>query len=52
MIQPRSIIILVVTGLIFFFLCTWFANWYLKKLYGKHLAKLETVLRELNSSTD
>ncbi len=51
-VQPRSIIILVVTALIFFFLCTWFANWYLKKLYGKHLTKLESVLNELNSSGD
>jgi hypothetical protein len=50
--QTKTIVSLLVVGLAFFFLCTWFANWYLGKLYGTHLQKLQTVLNELQSSHD
>jgi hypothetical protein len=47
--EPKTIIYLVLWGGIFFFLSTWFANWYLKKLYGNHLEKLKAVMRDLES---
>lgn len=46
---PRSIIIIVVFGVIFFFCSTWLTNWYLKKLYGNHLDKLKTMLTDINT---
>lgn len=52
LVQPRTIVALCATALVFFFLCTWFANWYLKKLYGNHLQKLQSVLDELNAVAD
>lgn len=48
--EPKTIFFLVMWGGIFFFFCTWFANWYVKKLYGSHLLKLQNLLKELNSS--
>jgi hypothetical protein len=48
--QPRTIVILSVTGLVLLFISTWFTNWYLRKLYGKHLDKLQSVLSELNAT--
>jgi hypothetical protein len=50
--QTKTIATLLIVGSAFFFLCTWFANWYLKKLYGKHLDKLHSVLSELRNSHD
>lgn len=47
--QPRTLLYLAGLALIFYFSSTWFVNWYLKKLYGNHLEKLKSVLRELNS---
>jgi hypothetical protein len=32
---------------LFFVGSTWLTSWYLQKLYGKHLEKLEGVLREI-----
>lgn len=45
--QPRTIIYLLVIGLIFFFCSTWLTNWYLKKLYGNHLEKLKGLLHDI-----
>jgi hypothetical protein len=43
-----EILIALLLGAIVFFVCsTWLTSWYLKKLYGNHLEKLEGVLREL-----
>ena len=47
--QPKTIGYLLAVAIIFLFLGTWFSNWYLKKLYGKHLEKLQSVLTELNT---
>ena len=48
--QPRTIAILSATALVLLFVSTWFTNWYLRKLYGKHLDKLHGVLTELNGN--
>jgi cytochrome oxidase assembly protein ShyY1 len=45
--QPRTIIYLLVIGLVFFFCSTWLTNWYLKKLYGNHLEKLKGLLHDI-----
>ncbi|MFD1002861.1 hypothetical protein ACFQ21_26275 [Ohtaekwangia kribbensis] len=45
--QPRTIIYLLVVGLVFFFCSTWLTNWYLKKLYGNHLEKLKGLLHDI-----
>ena len=45
--QPRTIIYLLVIGLVFFFCSTWLTNWYLKKLYGNHLEKLKSLLHDI-----
>jgi hypothetical protein len=50
--QTKTIVTLLIVGAAFFFLCTWFANWYLRKLYGKHLDKLRAVLGELRNTHD
>ena len=48
MIGKPDVIVTLILGGIFFFLCTtWLTSWYLKKLYGNHLEKLEALLREL-----
>lgn len=45
--RPGVVLTLVLGAGIFFFGSTWLTSWYLKKLYGNHLEKLEGVLREL-----
>jgi len=47
LVQPRTVASLVVLAGVFFFCCTWLANWYLKKLYGNHLEKLKSLLHDL-----
>jgi hypothetical protein len=50
LLTKASVVIPLVFGAAVFFLCsTWLTSWYLKKLYGKHLEKLEGVLREIGS---
>jgi hypothetical protein len=46
--RPSTIIYLLLMAALFFFISTWFASWYLKKLYGNHLDKLKNLLRELH----
>lgn len=46
--KPGTIIYLLVMAGLFFFISTWFANWVLKKLYGNHLDKLKSLLKELH----
>jgi hypothetical protein len=46
--QPSTIVYLLFMAGLFFFISTWFARWYLKKLYGDHLEKLKKILDELN----
>jgi hypothetical protein len=50
LLQPTIIIYLLLMAGIFFFVSTWFANWYIKKLYGDHLQKLQGLLDDLNNS--
>lgn len=45
--KPDIIITLTVSAIFFFFCTTWLTSWYLKKLYGNHLEKLEALLVEL-----
>jgi hypothetical protein len=45
----RTILYLVGMGTVFYFLCMSFTSWYLKKLYGNHLHKLNMVLSDLMS---
>jgi hypothetical protein len=47
LVQPRTLVSLAILAGIFFFCCTWLANWYLKKLYGNHLEKLKGLLHDL-----
>jgi hypothetical protein len=48
--KPRTIAYLVIMAVMFFFVSTWIANWYLKKLYGNHLDKLKGLLKELDNN--
>ena len=45
--KPSTIIYLLFMAGVFFLVSTWFARWFLKKLYGDHLEKLKNVLKEL-----
>jgi hypothetical protein len=48
MISRPGVLITLVLGASVFFLCsTWLTSWYLKKLYGNHLKKLEAMVKEL-----
>ncbi len=46
--KPRTIILLTFLTGALFFVSTWFANWYLKKLYGNHLDKLKNLLSDIH----
>lgn len=47
--KPKTIVYLIFLAGVFFFCSTWLVNWFLKKLYGRHLEKLKNLLSELNS---
>jgi hypothetical protein len=47
--EARTILYLCGMGTVLYFLSTWFTSWYLKKLYGDHLRKLNAVLTDLTS---
>lgn len=48
MVTRPNVVITLILGAGLFFLCsTWLTTWYLKKLYGNHLEKLEALLKEL-----
>ena len=49
MARPEILITLLLGAGLFFILSTWLTTWYLKKLYGNHLEKLQSLLRELES---
>jgi hypothetical protein len=46
--KPITIIYILFMAGIFFLISSWFARWFLKKLYGDHLEKLKSILKELN----
>ena len=45
--RPDVYLILVPGTALYFIFSTWLTSWYLKKLFGNHLEKLEALLREL-----
>lgn len=45
--KPDVLLLLLPGAAVFFILSSWLTTWYLKKLYGNHLEKLEALLREL-----
>lgn len=45
--RPEIMATLLLGAALFFVCSTWLTSWYLKKLYGDHLEKLEKLLREL-----
>lgn len=47
--QPEVLLTLILGAALFFVFSTWLTTWYLKKLYGNHLEKLEDLLSELQS---
>lgn len=47
--RPEIFLTLLVGAIAFFFFSSWLTSWYLKKLYGNHLEKLEALLKELQS---
>lgn len=47
LLRPGIIIPLLLFAVLFFLISNWFANWYIKKLYGNHLAKLQGLLDDL-----
>lgn len=46
--KSSTIIYLLLMAGLFFFISTWCASWFLKKLYGNHLDKLKALLEELH----
>lgn len=49
--ETRTIVILLVFCLLFYFSSTWLVNWLLKKLYGNHLEKLKRMLNDIQDET-
>jgi hypothetical protein len=47
--KPKTILYLIFVAAVFFFCSTWLTNWYLKKLYGNHLAKLKGLLNDIDA---
>lgn len=47
--KPKTILYLTFLAGIFFFCTNWLVNWFLNKMYGRHLEKLRNLLHELNS---
>jgi hypothetical protein len=46
--KPGTIVYLAGMAAFYFFLATWFTNWYLRKLYGNHLEKLKGLLNDIH----
>lgn len=47
--KPEIFVTLGLSAVVFFICSTWLTSWYLKKLYGNHLEKLQSLLRELKA---
>jgi hypothetical protein len=45
--RPDVYLVLIPGTALYFILSTWLTSWYLKKLFGNHLEKLEALSREL-----
>ena len=46
--QPRTLVYLIFLASLFIACSLWFTKWYLKKLYGNHLEKLQALLKDLS----
>jgi hypothetical protein len=49
LVKPQTIAWLLGLAGTFFFASTWLVDWFLKRLYGRHLEKLKNLLAELKS---
>ncbi len=47
LVRPRTIVLLILIGSLFYFISTRFTDWYLQKLYGNHLQKLKGLLNDI-----
>jgi hypothetical protein len=47
LLRPGVFISLLLFVSLYFLVTTWFANWYIRKLYGNHLTKLQGLLDDL-----
>lgn len=52
LLRPRTIIYVTIMATLFYLVSTWLVNWYLKKLYGNHLEKLEKLLKDIQGPPD
>jgi hypothetical protein len=50
--RPLTLASLVFVCLVFIGCLVWFTNWYLDKLYGNHLRKLEELLKDLRTEEE
>jgi hypothetical protein len=48
--RPDVMVTLLLGAALFFVFSRWLTTWYLKKLYGNHLEKLESLLQDLSES--
>jgi len=49
--ETRTIVVLAALALAFYFTSTWLVNWLLKKLYGNHLEKLKSLLKDIDNES-
>jgi hypothetical protein len=47
LVKPVTIISLLFVAGVYYLTSTWFAKWYLKKLYGNHVEKLKSLLNDI-----
>jgi hypothetical protein len=50
--QTKTILLLIGTAALFYAASTFVVDWLLKKLYGNHLEKLRTLLKDLHEKAD
>jgi cobalamin synthase len=48
--RPINLLYLIIMAVVLFLVTTWFVNWCLKKLYGNHLEKLKSLLRDIQGT--
>jgi hypothetical protein len=47
LLRPKTLGVLCLVALFYYFTSTWLVDWMLKKLYGNHLDKLKTLLSDI-----
>lgn len=50
--HTKTILLLIAVGVIFYATSTFIVDWLLKKLYGNHLEKLRTLLKDLHEKAE